>query len=273
MLPDFIGLGANRSGSTWLAQNLMEHPGLCLPPQKELLFFNRHYDEGIAYYEAQFASCQTDKIIGEVTAAYFGTEEVAARIHKHVPNARLFVSLRDPISRAYSQYWRNVAVGKIEEGETFEDALHRHEWILWAGLSYEHLTRYYQYFDKNSIRVIFFDDIENSPAQVLSGLFEFLGVDPEFESVLVDRRINAAASIQGLARSRATWHLNRLLNRLRFHSLSRTVEQKNRSTLPPMTTEARQILIDYYRDDVNRLQELLQRDLQSWLALEPAQSN
>lgn len=264
MLPDFIGLGANRSGSTWLSQNLMQHPQLCLP-KKEMHFFNKNYDQGIAYYEAEFASCPKDKFSGEVTPAYFHTEEVPSRISQCVPNAKLFVSLRNPVSRAYSQYWRMIATGQANESETFEDVLRDRELVLWTGRSYEHLTRYYQYFDKDNIAVILFEDIKNSPSQVLSELFSFLNVDANFESPLLEQRINAAASINKLARSKTSWYANRILTRLGFHNLSSKVEENNRSTLPTMKLETRRFLVDYYRDDVTRLQDLLQRDLQSWL--------
>lgn len=267
MLPDFIGLGASRSGSTWLAQNLMQHPELCMP-RKEMHFFDRYYDQGITYYEAQFESCPQNKLRGEVTPAYFHTEVVASRISEHVPDAKLFVSLRDPIDRAYSHYWRMVATEQVAETDSFEEVLQQHEFVLWTGMSSQHLARYYRYFDQELVYVTLFDDIKKRPAQLLRGLYSFLGIDPDFDSPLVEQRVNAAASLQNLARSRLSWYANRVLARVGIHSLSGKVEQLNRTVLPPMKPETRQYLIDYYREDVLALESLLGRDLQSWLVAE-----
>ena len=108
MLPTFLVIGAPRSGTTWIARNLREHPEICLSKKKELHFFDRdeNYERGIAYYESFFTRCSEQQhAIGEATPDYIHVPVAAKRIKEHLPHAKLIVSLRNPRDRVYSRDW------------------------------------------------------------------------------------------------------------------------------------------------------------------------
>ena len=105
-LPNFLHLGPGKAGSTWVHEALSTHPEVFLTPAKDLYFFSRFYDHGPDWYAGQFKSAPPDsKVIGEVCPEYLWCPEAAARIHETLgPGLRIMVTLRDPVTRAFSAY-------------------------------------------------------------------------------------------------------------------------------------------------------------------------
>jgi hypothetical protein len=104
-LPDFLGLGTQKGGTTSLQALLGQHPGAYLPAAKELHYFSLHYDKGQQWYASNFSCVGPDQRCGEITPYYLFHPEAPQRIHALLPQARLIVLLRDPVERAISQYF------------------------------------------------------------------------------------------------------------------------------------------------------------------------
>ncbi len=112
---DFIGVGAQKSGTSWAYACLYEHPEICAPV-KEIHFFSRpRYEEGKEWYEGHFKKCEEGLLRGEFSTSYLYSEESPERIHACYPNAKLIAILRNPIDRAYSQYRNTIKAGDISE--------------------------------------------------------------------------------------------------------------------------------------------------------------
>lgn len=264
MHPNFLGIGAARSGTTWIARNLEQHPDIFLPSKKELHFFDRHYDDGIASYEQEFAGWTGQKAVGEITPAYLHTEEVAARIHAHLPAARLIVCLRNPIDRAYSSYWKQKASFPENTKGSFEEQLAVRPDMIQVGFYYDHLMRYLRLFRREQMHIVLNDDIEGQPDEVLRGLYRFLEVDDTFKPPTTKHRINAAASQGNMAKSKLGWLLYRGLSRAGAHGLANRLERLNSQEVPAMRPETKAHLRQVYREQTLLLQEFLQRDLSGW---------
>ena len=110
-LPDFLGLGVQKGGTTTLHRLLERHPSVFLPPVKEVHYFSLHFGEGEAWYRNQFASAASGQRCGEITPYYLFHPEVPKRVHALLPTARLIVLLRDPVERALSQYFHSRRLG------------------------------------------------------------------------------------------------------------------------------------------------------------------
>ena len=110
-LPDFLGLGVQKGGTTTLHRLLERHPSVFLPPLKEVHYFSLHFGEGEAWYRNQFASAELEQRCGEITPYYLFHPEVPQRMHALLPKARLIVLLRDPVERALSQYFHSRRLG------------------------------------------------------------------------------------------------------------------------------------------------------------------
>jgi Sulfotransferase domain len=123
-LPDFIILGAQRSGTTALFEYLRKHPSVSGPFWKEVSFFDRHYTRGERWYRGNFP-LRGGSIVGEASPSYVLHPLAPQRVAGVVPDARLIVLLRNPVDRAYSQYQHEVELGR--EPLSFEEALDAEE--------------------------------------------------------------------------------------------------------------------------------------------------
>lgn len=108
-LPDFVVIGAAKSGTTSLYALLDRHPGVFMPNPKELEFFARDdlYAKGIDSYTGFFAEAGPDQLVGEASTIYTLAPlfpDTAARLAEHAPGARLIYMMRQPVERAYSFY-------------------------------------------------------------------------------------------------------------------------------------------------------------------------
>lgn len=264
MLPNFIGIGAPRTGSTWLARNIMLHPEIYVPWAKELHFFDRDFEKGLDFYEAQFDPEKNIKAIGEITPAYIYKPNVPERIYQTLPEVKLICCLRDPVERAYSAYWRGRTDTDNSDSPSFESKLKTIPDLVDAGLYYTHLQKYYSLFPAENIFLFLFEEIEDDSLALLYRIFSFLDVDPNFEPSLATDKINSAASQGSVSRFRPLWQIYRALNRFGIYGMNKTIEKVNRSAIPPMSPETESELRSLYRDEVLGLQELTGLDLRKW---------
>jgi len=176
LLPNFLHLGPSKSGSTWLHEVLIGHPEVHLSQAKDLYFFNRYYDRGPGWYRAQFRGAQREhKIIGEVCPDYLACAAAPERIHACLgPDIRLMVTLREPISRAFSSYLYLQKHG--EAAATFRDTTKTSPELLEEGRYATHLRGYLRYFGRESMYIGLFDDLETGPQAFLDGVTDWLGV-------------------------------------------------------------------------------------------------
>ena len=110
-LPDFLGIGVQKGGTTTLQKLLEQHPDVFLASDKELHYFSLRYAEGENWYRDQFSAAAPMQRCGEITPYYVFHPEVPGRVHSLVPQARLIVLLRDPVERALSQYFHSQRLG------------------------------------------------------------------------------------------------------------------------------------------------------------------
>ncbi len=108
---DILIVGAMRSGTTTIARHLGAHPDVHCAAAKEVHYFDRHYDAGPQWYREQLGG-RRHQLRLDATPNYMHDPQAIARIGRDAPDAHIIVSLRDPVKRAYSHYWHNVARGK-----------------------------------------------------------------------------------------------------------------------------------------------------------------
>ena len=174
-LPNFLYVGPDKAGSSWLHEVLLKHPDVYLTPAKDLYFFDRYYDRGSAWYAAQFRAAREERIVGEVCQDYLFHPEAAERIHATLGQVRVMVSLRDPVERAWSSYlyMRKHGIGP----DTFHEALSTRPELLEHGRYATGLDRYLQRFPRELVHVALFDDLTRDPQSFLDGVTRFLGIE------------------------------------------------------------------------------------------------
>jgi Sulfotransferase family len=282
-LPEFLVIGAPRCGTTALWEMLRQHPQIYMPT-KEPRFYSsdpqaaRTHAHGrprrrLGYplvtdpesYRALFAPGYPSQVTGEASPSYLRSPLAAQRIAAEIPGVKLIVILRHPVERAYSSYWFYAMQG-VERAATFEQALaeerlrprrapHVRHFAL--GLYHAQLRHYLRYFPAEQIRVHLHEDWQGRPAAVLNDLFAFLGVDDRFQPEPQTSAVSYAPRrrwVHGMAimAGRLPWaaDLDRRFNQVKP---------------PPMRPETRLRLQAEYRGDIERLQDLLGRNLSGWL--------
>lgn len=185
---DFLGIGAQKAGTTWLYAQLDRHPQVRFPAGKEVHFWDRRRDEGAAAWLALFPRAEPGVRQGEITPAYALLErETIAEIRRHCPDLRIFYSLRNPAERAWS-----AALMALERAElAFDEASDawfadhfRSRGSRQRGDYLGALERWGAAFPPEQIHVILFDDILEHPRRVLVALARHLGIETApYESV------------------------------------------------------------------------------------------
>lgn len=186
-LPTAIIIGAMKCGTTTLNAWLRYHPQVAFSAVKEVHFFDNNYHRGMAWYRSYFPIMECligARCVIEATPAYIHrASKVAERMHRHIPEARLILMLRDPVKRAISHYGHRRRNGL--EQRSIEEALLSSQgpnpgtsnFYKTRGLYADKLASFLSYYDRTNILVLKSEDFFSEPAVVYSRVQDFLGID------------------------------------------------------------------------------------------------
>jgi len=211
-LPNFICLGASKSGTTTLCNILRQHSDIFIPTFKEPHFFDipENYKNGVKWYENNYFKNANNKIIADFTPSYFFEKEAPKRISESLgTDIKFIVLLRNPVDRAYSHYLHSRR--DEHENLTFEEALkaesarlERYQKekdylsllrnsYLHQGLYGDMIERYLKYFPlKNFLFIHFEEEFLKERDRIIYKILDFLGVDKDIE-LKTDLRSNPAS--------------------------------------------------------------------------------
>jgi hypothetical protein len=197
VLPNFLGVGGMKCATTWLAECLREHPEVFLSTQKEVEFFSRCWARGRQWYEPHFSGAGSARAIGEFSVSYLQHPHAAERIRELLGPIKIIVSLRDPADRFISHYKHYIRNGKLSLKEyshldvaTLHRSIRAQPELFEVGRDADGLERYLRLFGAERVHVIFKDQIDVAPGDVLQSLYRFLGVDPSFRPRLLRSRVS-----------------------------------------------------------------------------------
>ncbi len=195
--PDFFIVGAPKCGTTAISDYLAQHPDVFLAP-KELHFFGSDLNPvrlNEVEYLRLFESASRESRLGEASVWYFYSESVPAEIKNFSPDARIIMSLRNPVDMIYSLH-SQLVYSMAEEIEDFERALHAEQQdgrtlrlpvglesftYAAAGKYCEHVKRYLDTFGPEKVCIVIFDDLKENTPRVYGAVCEFLAVRSAFQ--------------------------------------------------------------------------------------------
>ncbi len=257
VLPDYLLIGAARCGTSSLATYLSTHPSIHPAARKEVYFFDHDFSKGLGYYRSFFPT-RTEKRrfdrnsaipfrTGEATPCYMFHPHVARRVAKSLPDIRLIVQLRNPVNRAYSEYFQKRhrmyeslsfeeaidaeqgrVEGELEKMLTDEHYFSYNRWhfsYLGRGRYAEQLERWFEVFPREQILVLTSEQFFDEPAETYASIMRHLGLPPWMPEL--------------------------------------TPQKTNTAPYPEMNPETRQRLVDYFAPHNRRLYDLLGREF-SW---------
>ena len=291
---DFLILGAAKSGTTALAQDLSFREDVFIPEVKEVEFFSsdKSFARGSKFYESHFKGAPTEALVGDASPQYLYRDVAAERIRGYFPDQppKMVVMLRNPIARAYSSYWQARAIGG--ESRSFEDAIreernriHRQPSdpsgrtlgaFVGAGLYGVQLARYLNLFPLSSFLVIISEEYRSEPSTVRPRIASWLG--------LTRGRWSGSAASANVARLPKSSIVNqvvrgaypgrasvaRILPRVMRHRIKNAIDRRNMETIrtPPLSRDQFNRLHEIFLPDVQNLTRLLPVDLAPWGGLD-----
>ena len=298
MWPNFFLVGAPKAGTTAIASALARHPDVFPCAVKEPNYFNSDIwlenffgplkfdgdrptqknsfatirDE--ATYLRLYAEAEGYSAVGDCSIHYLRSKVAAAEIHKKIPHAKIIISLRNPVDRAFSHFLMDCKVGKAEP--PFGDVIASHiadvntrglhyDNYIDCGLYYNQVKTYQELFGAENVLVILFEDLKKDFTGSIWRVWNHIGVVPHHvESVVENRAVVAKAS-----------HFNRWLYRAGLRRLivryfprwlkDLCIRFYYRAPETRIDPEDRALLTDVFREDVERLAVLLDRDLSHWI--------
>lgn len=302
--PDFIVIGAGKSGTTSLDHYLAAHPSIYMSPVKEPNFFALegfeipsteedpeklfHYPQAITNkdeYLQLFDGAKKSELLGEVSPMYLYAEKAPQRIFDYNPDTKLIAILRQPADRLYSRYL-HLARQSDTPTAHFSDALDdstiwwRRDDLVQEGFFFRGLSRYYELFPKENIKVYLYEDLKKSQEEVVKSMFEFLNVDGSFtpdmsvqfnQSGIIKNKLMDSFVGQKSIFKRAIEKVSpRLYESIKkSNTLQKVVQGARMKNLdrPPIEDEIkRELTQKVYKEDILKLQALIGRDLSAWLS-------
>ena len=295
-LPDFLVIGAFKSGTTSLMSYLSQHPDVMVPWLQEPNFFGaedfslslegvkgarrdvdgaygRRRTNTLAQYTNLFADVPAGCVVGESSPQYMTHPAACERIRSLVPDCKLVAILRNPIDRAFSDYSMFVRDG-IEK-DPFDVVIHRPRSIkpmghyVETGMYGKQLQPFFETFPEEQLKVYLHDDLRADPSEVLRSLFSWLGVDPTFEPNVSEMMNpsgvprNSLVAGAYIARRRLQPYLKPIVPRGMQRRLDVRLERGLQKDV--VAPEVRRELAEMFTDDVALLSKLIDRDLSHWL--------
>ncbi|MCB9006582.1 MAG: sulfotransferase [Ardenticatenaceae bacterium] len=297
--PNFLIIGAAKSGTSAMYHYIRHHPEIYMSPRKETHFFAfENVDPStkgpgdtipgavtkLEDYLLLFNDVRGEKAIGEASPTYLYLPRACERIQHYIPEVRMIAILRNPADRAFSAFMHLTRDGRepiadFGQALALEEERIRMNWgPIWhyknGGLYYEQVKRYFQTFGKEKLKIYLHDEFNQNPQVVLKDVFSFLGVS---DSWIPD--VSIRPNVSGVPKSERLHKLMHSLflkpNPLKAASRKMipenvrwrvTTQMRNMNiTKKPMPPQIREQLIGFFREDVNKLSQLIERDLSHWL--------
>lgn len=297
---NFFIVGAAKSGTTSLFHYLPQHPQIFFPKNiKEPAYFSYEFlnfpmkrdhiskltlqnwwgVSTLEQYEAIYNEAKDEKILGDASIEYLMLPQCAKKIKAYNPEAKIFICLRDPAERAYSHYMQNIrdnfetlsfaeAVSEeVEKQRKLDNFAYRY-WYKEMGNYANQVKTYLDVFGKENVMVILYEDLLQNEEDILAKICSFLKIDSyTFET-------GSNFNLSGRVKNRSMYNLTNRENILKKilrpiiptqlrHKIAHNLNKKN-IVKEKMNPEARTMLKAYFKEDIQALEKIIDRDCSKW---------
>ena len=287
MLPNFIIVGAPKAGTTSLYHYLSEHPQIFMSEPKELNFFSKEeiIEQGLYYqdfkakdlegYKKLFDKATDRMAVGEGSVSYLFYSDTPNKIKETIPDVKIIILLRDPVSRGFSHYLMDYRMGLVAlpyEEIVYKKSQHKYQDLYYQqyvelGLYYEQVKRYIDTFGKEKVKIYLQEDLRTDTEKVILDLYNFLEID---NSYMVDTA--QQHNIFSMPKNKL---IHKLYASHRVRSIAKTLFPNNlkekvkniffeRKKKPKLDQKLKEDLSKLYSEDIQKLEQLIGRDLSTW---------
>jgi hypothetical protein len=294
---DFLVIGAAKSGTTTLFHYLRQHPQLFMPADKEAPFFSNddRFALGWTAFAAEhFAGAPSGALLGKITPRYLGDPAVPERLARLMPDVKLLALLRNPIDRAFSKYRLLARKGNetrpfaaIVDEQLAPDALDqaRHHpgplrsSVVVRGEYARQLEAYLVHFPRERLLVHYTEELETEPQRVIDDVLQHLGLPTGWSPSNLGERYYVGGDRQrfpqlvpALRRMQpllSLWHRVPVRQRRSLQHWYASQFNVAGGEEPEFPADVRARLVEFYRPDVARLQQLVGRPV-PWSEFRPS---
>ena len=273
--PTFFIVGAPRSGTTSLYNYLKTIPEIFMSPVKEPGYFIPNDFRGFTEkkYLDLFKNIKNEIVIGEASAGYLANREASLKIKKQIPDAKIIITLRDPVERTFSDYLNNLRTGNVKRTfeQDFENFLRNNKEqshlkkSIPVSMFFEQVKNYLNIFGKENVKVLIFEETIKDTKKAIEDVLEFLGVQTQIPENF-EKQYNAYSEPLGsfgtnIAKNKTISTIVKKIfpNKNRENILHTILNKKGKK--PKMSKETKMKLQDLFLEDVKKLEKLLERPL------------
>jgi hypothetical protein len=272
-LPNFLFIGADKAGSTWLFRVLQAHPACFVPPAKDIYFFDRHYGRGLDWYVSFFGQARPDALaVGELSHDYLYSDAAAERIARDLPGVKIVVFLRDPVARTFSEYLYLVRSGLVRDVGVRAAVAENAEPVDHSRYA-RFLPSYLDRFPRDDVGIFLYEDLERAPTSFAGEVLRFLGLDL-VDGIDYERRVLGAArprsrflarAARGVATATRAAGFPTVVGRAKSSGFTRLLyAQYGEGERPHPTREEEDWLHGQLDPELPALEALLERPLAHW---------
>ena len=273
--PTFFIVGAPRSGTTSLYNYLKTIPEIFMSPVKEPGYFIPNDFRGFTEkkYLDLFKNIKNEIVIGEASAGYLANREASLKIKKQIPDAKIIITLRDPVERTFSDYLNNLRTGNVKRTfeQDFENFLRNNKEqshlkkSIPVSMFFEQVKNYLNIFGKENVKVLIFEETIKDTKKAIEDVLEFLGVQTQIPENF-EKQYNAYSEPLGSFGTNIAKNKNISIivkkifpNKNRENILHTILNKKGKK--PKMSEEIKIKLQNLFLEDVKKLEKLLERPL------------
>ena len=270
-MPDFVIVGAPRSGTTSLARYLGAHPAIFMAAAKELRFFNKNFSKGIEWYASHFSAAEDGQMCAEATPTYMSDKLALERMATMIPEARVILILREPAMRAWSDYWmqRERRSEKRPFDEVFQTELRllteqgadvEGAKYLGRSLYAHHVGQILCWYPREQLHVMVMERMTREPEREYRSVCRFLGIDDSFQPSILGMTINPYVQFLSLT-------VRRWSKQVPNQTIRRVVARMNTRRdvdYPDMDDSLKATLSDFFIPHNRALEKLLGSPIPEW---------
>jgi hypothetical protein len=279
--PDFMVIGAAKSGTSSFYDYLCRHPKIYMPPLKEPQFFSNDsvFARGPDWYKNLFIAANEDQLVGEASTTYSRwphTMDSPELIHRAIPNAKFIYIMRHPIDRAFSHYVHHMRAGITM---TFEEALRKNSIYVDCSMYITQIERYLQYFPRDQFLFLFQTELQENPSELFKKVLSFLKVEQidltasgivkrnvggpdHFIRASTTCRLRKIPFVSSITAQLPKSTREKMFNLLRQSFVGKKIQ--SRYKLQPMKHETRAHLVNVFAQPNRKLEEFLEIELPGW---------
>ena len=291
MKVNFFIVGAPKSGTTSLYYYLDEHPEVEMSREKEPDYFSHEsiQNQGMYYgnqridsekkYHSLFNKASKGVIFGEASVSYLFYNTVAEKIKRYNSDAKIIIMLRNPIDRAFSHYLMDFRLGLVSD--SFENIINKTSKAKNTHLFFQQyievseysnqIDRYLKEFDANKILFIDYEDFKKDTSKVVRNVYAFLDINSEYKANIYKKHNPFTMSKNNFIRFIYSFIFIRNILTLLFPKKlvasirSLFFKQDNK---PVLSEETRRQLKQYFKKDVLKLNQIMNKNFSKWIKLD-----